>query len=177
MFMSKSKAYSLIELIVVMAILAIVVSFSVSQITHIKRYFLFNDVEKLFITFSYLQQKSIASNCQQDLVFDEAHNSFSYFGPSDKLCAQKLNKGVHFGFITGVKGPPSRPTDEIKKAITFTPSKEKITVCFFPDGKVTPGTVYLVDENKTVMGALTCPISGVSYMRKYRFDNKKWVVV
>lgn len=178
MFLSKtSKSFSVVELVVVMAILTIVLSVSVPRVTNLDRYFMLNELEKMFMTFSYLQQKAIAGNCVQELTFDETNRTFCYNGPNNKACVQILGKGVNFGFIAGVKGPPSNPTNLITKAITFSPSKEKPTVQFYPDGKIRPGTVYLVDKNKTFMGALTCPISGVSYMRKYRFYNKKWVVL
>ena len=107
------------------------------------------------MTFSYLQQRSIATLQPEILTFDEKTNSYTYTGPQNKLICTKLGKTVKFGFIHGVKGPPSLPTQPITKAITFSHSKEKQAATFSPEGKISPGTVYLVDTNKRVMGALT----------------------
>ena len=47
-------------------------------------------------------------------------------------------------------------------------------VIFSPDGKITPGTIYLTDFKKNIMVALTCPIGNISYIRKYQYDNNTW---
>lgn len=144
------------------------------RIFNLDKYMLFNELEKLVMTFSYLQQRSIATAQQKTLTFDTGMNSYSYIGPQNKLLRIALGKNIKFGFIDGVKGPPSQPTQPITKAITFPHSKEKEAATFNPEGKISPGTVYLIDANKRIMGALTCPISGVSYIRKYKYVNGKW---
>lgn len=144
------------------------------RIFNLDKYVLLNELEKLVMTFSYLQQRSIATTQQEYLIFSTETNSYSYTGPQNKLIHVVLGKNIKFGFIDGVKGPPSSPTQPITKAITFTHSKEKQIATFSPEGKISPGTVYLIDANKMGMGALTCPISGVSYIRKYKYANGKW---
>ena len=43
-----------------------------------------------------------------------------------------------------------------------------------PNGNISPGAVYLSDHFKKVMGALTCSISQVSYIRAYLYESGRW---
>jgi hypothetical protein len=97
-------------------------------------------------------------------------------GFTPKLVFCKLPDAVRFGFIPGVSGPPSSPGKPITNPITFKDfGQGKYKVILFVDGKIQPGTVYFVDKNRNFMMALTCPISQVSFIRKYNYDKGKWV--
>ena len=168
------SAFSLIELFVVIASIVILFMFTIPKMTFFNKFILQNEADKLFTVFSFLQQRSIASNKPCKLFFDIKQNSYSY-DLENKLHVHKLPEVVKFGFLHGVYGPPSDPTQQIAEAITFkTEGKNELSVTFFPDGKIQPGTIYLVDRDQKFMMAITCPISNVSYIRKYRFDSGKW---
>lgn len=96
------------------------------------------------------------------MLLDETGNRYHCDGVWYNLPAT-----IRFGFLPESKGPPSTPTRPIRSAITF-PGKK---VSCFPDGTIQAGTVYLVDDKKSSMYALTSGVSAVSFLRKYRYDG------
>ena len=50
---------------------------------------------------------------------------------------------------------------------------------FFKDGTVSAGIIYLIDKNKTAMYALSCGISSISYLRRYKYIDisNKWLLL
>ena len=88
----------------------------------------------------------------------------------------KLPEVIKFGFLLGAKGPPSSPSTPINSGITFKKVEDNVyKALFYADGKIQAGTVYLIDKDQQFMMALTCPISQVSCIRKYRCDSGKWI--
>jgi len=126
-----------------------------------------NEVENLFTTISYLRQKAIASNCIYELLFTTTANRYSY-KQNNKIITHQLARQVLFGYLAQTKGPPSSPKNLLTKPVSFYNNK----VVFYPNGKISPGSVYLIDRKKKVMKALTCPISQVSFIRKYRYHKR-----
>ncbi len=183
-------SFSFIELFVVIAIVLIVFTFSVPRLSFVNRFLVRNEVDKLFTLFSFLQQRAIASNQEQEIVFNTKNRMYSYNlknsdiskNKKDKknifnnTCICKLPKVVKFGFLQDAKGPPSSPSKKITKAVTFKKINEnEFRAVFYTDGKVQAGTVYFVDRGQNFMMALTCPISQVSFIRKYKYDKSRWV--
>ena len=77
------------------------------------KFILQNEVDKIFTTFSYLQQKAIATNTPQELFFYLNKNSYSFLEKnSNKLYV--LPSKVSFGVFQNILGPPSRPKKIIK---------------------------------------------------------------
>jgi hypothetical protein len=179
------KAFSIFELILVLAIMILVFSVSVPKKSFINRFLLENEVDKLFTVFSFLQQRAIASNQEQEITFDLVQNTYFYdladtskqdLKMSAKPVFCKLPEAVKFGFLQGTNGPPSSPGRPITCPITFKQvGQGKFKVAFFTDGKIQPGTAYFIDKNHNFMMALTCPISQVSFIRKYKYDKNKWI--
>ena len=171
------NAFSLIEILVVIAIIFTVATVSFSRFSFFNKFIVKNEVDNLYNTFSFLQQKAIASNCEQKLYFDLNSNSYFYFLNGKKV-NHKLANLVKFDFKQGVFGPPSTPIKPIKNRITFKKNKQgEFFVEFYSNGKIDSGTVYFVDKNYKNMFALTCPISQVSYIRKYLYLKNKWVII
>ncbi|MFA5075323.1 MAG: hypothetical protein WC436_04440 [Candidatus Babeliales bacterium] len=165
------KSFSIIEFIVCFSIILILLVISVPKFFMFNKFILINQADKLFSTFSFLQQKAIASNLTQNLKLNLKENSYCY---DNKIF--KLVDNVKFGFLSGVKGPPSNPIKNIDSAISFEKINDfEYNVIFYSDGKIKPGTLYLVDKDHKFMAALTCPISQVSFIRKYKYDNNKWI--
>jgi type II secretory pathway pseudopilin PulG len=167
-------AYSIIETIVALSIIIILVSLSIPFFFNIKKYLLINEVDKLFVTFSYMQQKALASNKIQELFFDLENNSYHYTESNKIKNQNNLVNSIKFGFIKSVMGPPADPTELIQKITNFDNQGSLHRIRFFPNGKITAGTIYLVDAQEKLMVALTCPPAQVSYIRKYQYEDNKW---
>lgn len=157
------RGFSLIELLVVMGLLTIIISLVFSTTTFLNRTLVRTEIEKLYMTCRYLQQKARATNASQTLTFDTDRNSYRY-GDHE----ERLHPSVTFGVLPGTKGPPSHPQRVLNKSITF--GKKQIQ--FHPDGIIKPGTVYLIDTTRTFFYALSSPISQISYLRKYAYSGK-----
>jgi len=178
----QKKAFSLIEIIVVLGIILLLFLLSVPKISFINKFILQNEADKVHTVLNYLKEKAITSNQEQDLIFDLKENGYSYktFNSQDNTSGNnifvKFPEKVKIGFLPGSKGPPSDPTKPINNPITFEKINEnQYKVHFFVDGKIKPGTLYIVDKDLKYMYCLTCPISQVSYIRKYQYDNGVWV--
>ena len=172
------KSFSLIELLIFLSLLLIIVAVCVPRFDFFNKYLLSHDLDKLYMLFTYLHQKSIASNKKHVLTLDLAKNGFTYF--STTPVSEKLSEKISFGFIDGAMGPPASPTKKIEKPvyverpINNTDRNTDNMIGFWPDGRITPGTLYLVDKAHKYMGALTCSVSQVSYIRRYRYENFRW---
>jgi len=181
------KSFSLIELLIFLSLILVLVTVSVPRLDFFNNYFLSHELDKLFVTFSYLQQKAIASNKKYSITFDLVDNSYSYQSGSlvtvPELVTIKLSDKVSFGFIDGVMGPPSSPTKKIEKSINLekvinnSDRKFSKEVSFWPNGRISHGTIYLVDKSHKRMGALTCSVSQVSYIRRYKYENSGWKIL
>lgn len=122
-----------------------------------------SETEKLYLTMLHQQRSANLTNQTKEVEFREdgyrANNQF-----------HKLPKNVRFGFLKDAKGPPSAPTKIITKAITFT----KGSATFYPDNKISAGTIYLVDRENKFMYAVTVPISEIPHIRKYKYKDNIW---
>ncbi|QQR49794.1 hypothetical protein IPF37_03055 [bacterium] len=171
--MLKHKSFSLIELQIALAVLVVALSFTLPRFSFFTNMILNHELNRLFMVCSYLQQKAIATHQKQVLVFDNKKNEYTYLH-NKKPHTFSLPSSLKFGFLSNIKGPPAWPKKIINTAITFQPEQQ---VIFFHDGKISPGTAYIVDKHQKIMGALTCAISEVCYIRKYRYQNNRWHIV
>jgi len=166
----KQTAFTLIELLITISLVIIIITFTVPNQFYLTNTILQNEIETLYTTITYLQQKAIASNTKQKLVFCVATNSYRY-KQRQKTVTHTLHQKIAFGYLAHTKGPPSSPIHAITQPITFHDHQ----ILLLPNGKITPGTVYFVDQEKKYMGALTTSIAQVSFIRNYTYTNKKWV--
>jgi Tfp pilus assembly protein FimT len=169
------KFFTLYEIIIVLAIITFILTISIPRTDIFRQKVIILELDKLFNIFNYLQQRAIASNNSQQLTFNIKNNSYLYLSLTNKSISYQLSYPIIFGFLEAVKGPPSTPTKLINKAITFQTKNKTLTVTFLSNGKITPGTIYIIDKYKKLMCALTCPISQVSYIRKYIYKNGQWI--
>ena len=161
------KAFTLIELTIALALLALIITISIPNFWFLSQQIVASDLEKLHMTFSYLQQSAISSNRNYILTFNKSDNSYSY-----ENRREKLSQGVQFATITRVKGSPSTNAD-IVKPITFVNEK----IIFYPNGQIQPGSVYLSDTRQKYLYAITVPISQISFIRKYKYQRNKWTLI
>ena len=150
------------ELLVAIAIIALLASITCVNLGAYRYTCMRQQIALFELSWRQLQQASMARNLQQEMLFDEAGHRYKIDGIWHALPSM-----LRFGFLTTSKGPPSSPINLIHTAITF-PGKK---VTCFPDGTIQAGTVYLVDDQKCTMYALTCGVSAVSFLRKYRYDG------
>lgn len=198
----RKKSFSLIEILVVLSLFFLLLVLGLPHFSFFERFLLKAETEKLYTIIIFLQQRSIASGQNQRLVLNTAENSYSYgvllhnnrvcsshesvklvegYGriPLRKTSTHFFNKNVIFGFLENAKGPPAEPKKLIKISVTF-PKVEDVTknytVVFWVDGKISPGTIYLRSKKKNYMTAITCPISQVSLIRKYYYNDNRWIL-
>jgi prepilin-type N-terminal cleavage/methylation domain-containing protein len=155
--------FTLIEAMVVLALFALVVILGIKQLSFLDNTIVHTEIDKLATVCSYLQQKAIASNSDQNLVCDTTNNKYRGDNVNETLSSR-----VCFGFLPNVLGSPGSPARVINKAVTFVDS----SIHFYPTGTISSGTVYLTDKSKKNMYALSNAVSQVSYLRLYRYDGK-----
>lgn len=158
----KRKAYTLIELVIVICCFALIAGLGLSQLSFLDETAARMEIDKIASACRYMQQLAIASNEEKYLVFDQNNNQ--YF--ADGRC-EKLSSRLCFGVLPGIKGPPGSASHTIQKIITF----PKQRICFYPTGVISSGTVYLIDKKKQYQYALSNAVSQVSYLRVYRYDG------
>jgi prepilin-type N-terminal cleavage/methylation domain-containing protein len=165
--MYSKSGFTLIEVMVVLALFAFVVMLGMMQLTFLDNTIVHAEVDKLATVCSYVQQKAIASNSDQILVCDTENNKYRGDNVNETLSSR-----VCFGFLPNVLGSPGSPARVINKAVTFPGS----SIYFYPTGTISSGTVYLTDKSKKNMYALSNAVSQVSYLRLYRYDGK-WKLI
>jgi prepilin-type N-terminal cleavage/methylation domain-containing protein len=163
---NKQSGTTLIEIIVVIAVLTILVSLATPGFNFLRKQSTLAELDKLHIVCNLLQKQAVSSQHKQYFILDSKYNSYFYCNHSEKLPSNIL-----FNFIDGAKGPPANPKKMIHHAITF--KNNKIT--FHKNGTISAGTLYLTDKNKQNMYALTIPVSQVSFIRKYKYKKNKWI--
>jgi len=156
------QGFTLIELIVVFALFLLLTILAQVNISFLDRMIAHTEIEKLYATCRYLQHCALASNKQQELIFDQVNNSYRYHNFTEKLPAQ-----IAFGFMPGTKGPPAAATKLVQNPITFSNNR----IIFYSTGIISAGTVYLTDKAKQIMYALSNGISQISFLRIYRYDG------
>lgn len=156
------SGYIMIELMVAIAIVGLLGGIASAHIGAYRYTAIQQQIVLFALAWRELQQSAMARNEQEEMIFDEVGHRYKIHGAWYELPSK-----IRFGFLPDSKGPPSRPTHPIGVPITF-PGKK---VTCFPDGTIQAGTVYLIDDQKERMYALTSGVSAVSFLRKYRYDG------
>lgn len=162
MRLMNKKAFTLIELMVVVCLCALLAGLAMVHLSFLDRTIARTEIDKLVNVCVYLQQLAIATNSEKYLIFDIQKNEYSF----DKY-HEKLSQRISFGCLPGVLGPPGNPTHSVEKVITFPGHK----IYFYPTGIISSGTVYLIDKKGQFQYALSNAVSQVSHLRMYRYDG------
>lgn len=157
---SKNSGFTLLELIIVCALVACIALLATSNFGLIDRMAVHAQIDRLYGLCHYLQRRAIARNQSCTLSFDVHNHTYQY----DDVTVP-LSSAVRFGTLPGAKGPPSSPTHALASPCTFARNE----IIFHPDGIISSGTVYLVDRNQRWLYALSSPISQISFLRAYRY--------
>lgn len=163
---NKKHGYTIIELLVVVAILAILTSLAIPGLLFLKQNSISLEIDKLQIICQSLQKKAVSIGQKQYLSFNVANHSYFYDNHFERL-----SQGVFFGIIPGVKGPPANPKELITSPVTFPGQK----IIFYPNGTISAGTTYLTNQQNNLLFAITIPVSQVSFIRKYKYMYGTWL--
>ena len=163
------KGHTLIEVMIVIALVAVVVSITLTSADFLLDTVIKTEMHKLQAVCRSLQYQAQAENEQKSIQCDREKNCYMVEGR-----AFQLPTSLEFGFLTGSKGPPSNPTDLIKKSVTF--KNDCITIS--PRGIIGSGTVYIINTKNQSMYALSSAVSAASYLRLYRYDHRgAWLLI
>lgn len=160
--MSHRSGFIMIELMVAVAIVVLLAGMTCVHIAGYRYACMHQQIALFALAWRQLQQTAMVRNQQQEMLFDEGGHCYKIDGVWHELPSM-----IRFGFLPEAKGPPSHPFQSIGSAITFIGKK----VTCFADGTIQAGTIYLVDDKKQHMYALTSGVSAVSFLRKYRYDG------
>lgn len=160
--MRNHSGFIMTEVLVGLALILILGGITCAHISSYRYTCMQQQIALFALAWRQLQQSAMAQSRQQEMFFDEIDNRYKIDG-----IWHELPSTIRFGFLPESKGPPSHPTMPIRSAVTF-PGKK---VTCFTDGTIQAGTVYLIDDQKQSMYALTSGVSAVSFLRKYRYDG------
>lgn len=158
--MHKRSAFTLVELLVVVALIMIFVGLTLQRFSFSSCY-VRSELDLLYQTCLYMQRHALVTRQKQILSFDLVNNTYNFDGKS-----HQLPKGVCFG-IMPVKGPPSSPHQLLDKPCTFKNSQ----IQFHPDGIIDVGSIYLSNNQRNLLYALTVAVSPYSYLRTYCYAD------
>ena len=164
----KQAGFSLLELCIVIALVALLATIGLITFPSYDRLFVHTELDRLYTVFLACAHKAIATNTVQTILFDIKNNSYIL----DNI-SHPLTQHVCFGFIPKSSGPPAHPVQPIEDAVTFVHQQ----ALFYPDGKIQAGTIYLTDTDKQNMFALTSAVGQVSYVRRYRYTANAWELI
>lgn len=155
------QGFFLFELLLVLILIG-TLSIGFIRLDFIMQGYVRAELEQLYQLCLYAQRHAINSGASCFIELDSAAREYRCNG----LC-YRMPKGVMFGVLPHVKGPPSAPKKLLSQPITFAGNR----ITSSPEGFLDVGTVYLVNEARTVLYALTSGAGAYSYLRKYRYAD------
>lgn len=158
------RGFSLLEVTIVLALVLVMCGLGISFSWRLFDTTLTRlEFDNIYMLFMQLQRQALIDRKTHTIQFDPVHNIYRWDGHEHALPAPVL-----FGTIPKASGPPSSPSRPLVTSITFPENK----VTFSPDGHIQPGTLYVTDATKKILYALSCPVSDISYIRRYTFDTQ-----
>ena len=170
------KAYTLIETVIMLAIMMTIAGITITITTDYASDTLKKDLFLLDLTIQRLTQEAISSNTKKYLYLDPKNNRF-FYKKGEKPYIFNLHKENFFGFLPSIKGPPSNPKSLIKSYTTFDQEGDCNVITLYPDGSSSAGSVYLICPKKQKICALTCSVSQVLWNRRYLYHNATWTLI
>lgn len=169
--MNNRGGYTLIEVSITLAALLVMFTFCINLALRSAKTELLDALQLLQIELICLQQQAIACNATYRIKFLPELNAYQII-QSERIIQHKLPRSTVFGFISGIKGPPSKPETLIKQPIKFE-NPYPLAAIIQPHGRISSGTVYLMHTSGTLMGALTITPHQVAHIRVYLLENKR----
>ena len=159
------RGFLLLEYSMVCALIVCIMMIAIGSNECLYRWQVRSEIDILYATACYLQQRALATNQAQCLTFNIDDHTYS-FGKT----TYRLPPVVRFGSGTGALGPPSAPSKPIVNACSFS----ERSIIFWPDGIIKAGTVYLVDRKQRDTFALSSGIGSIACLRKYHYKQGAW---
>jgi type II secretory pathway pseudopilin PulG len=166
-------AFTILEMVLVLTLVTILCTISLPVFLDYDRQMVVQELEKIEVTLRYLQQRAMVTQRVQSLTLTATANSYRY-----NATHYVMPQRICYGYLPSAYGPPGDPTAPIVSVATFPSFSPGIySIKIFPNGKISSGALYMCTINKRRMGALTCTVSQVSYLRKYLYESNQWVLL
>lgn len=156
--------FSLLECMIVLALLMILAQAAMFNCSCVSSMVTHADITGLYMACLYMQRLAQVTQKTHYLALDTTGHAYTFDGK-----AVALSRGIHFGSLPSVKGPPSSPHALITDPVTF----KEHRIGFMPHGITHSGTMYLTDARGTLY-AISAPIARIAYFRLYRYDAGLW---
>ncbi len=160
--MRLAKGFSLIELMIVMALCTLLLGFGLVSVRSLHKSTLRAELQLLYAACVYLQQQAIATNRTQELLLDVTANAYRFNGHEHRLAP-----GVCFGVALNAHGPPSAPYKPLTHATTFAQD----TIIFYPEGMMSAGMACITNDRRDALYAISSAVGHVVSLRKYSYDG------
>ena len=170
---SYHSGFSLIETGIVLMLLSALMCLGMHSFQEYDRLLLHNELNRLYMLCIAYSQRAALQQRPYEITFSSTNSQIINITEPSQEEIHHLTNGTQFGILTSVKGPPATPQNFITQPITFVGNK----ITFYPDGKIQPGTLYLTDTNKRWLYALSCSVGTLSYLRRYRYEQNKWILM
>lgn len=159
---NSKTGFLLLYVSMVLAFVLIIVMLAVPHLSFLSRHVVRQEVENLKQFITYAHRLALATGEMQTLTIDAIHNKVSGAGRQYQLA-----RGVRFGVLPHVQGPPAHPDGVILQPTTF---KNNQIVCY-AHGIIDAGTLYITDDRGSWLYAVSSGVSPVSYLRTYYYDG------
>lgn len=163
--MQRKNAVTLIELLVVIALIALFAGLTIQHSSFLRPY-IRTELDLLYQTCIYMQRRALITQQTQAIHIDPQTHSYTF---NNRV--RKLPKGVRFD-IMSVKGPPATPTKLLEKPCTF----KNNCITFYANGVIDAGSIYMTNDQRTTLYALTVAVLPYSYLRTYCYADK-WLLL
>jgi Tfp pilus assembly protein FimT len=163
--LNKTNGFLLIELLLAISLVACILTLSISSLSFLTCITLRTELEKMRALFLAAHTTALSSGKAQKVYIDLAAQQLIWATRKEALA-----RNTQFGILPGVYGPPSQPIQQLNSSCTFVDN----IINFYPDGSATAGSLYLVDENKNYLYALTLPAAASLYIRFYKYTGSSW---
>jgi prepilin-type N-terminal cleavage/methylation domain-containing protein len=170
--MTHTDGFTLIELLVVMGIITFVASIGVTQLQPDPETIITRELDRIATLCTYLQQRARASQQQHALMIDIPNNRY-LMQIGNRLNCYTLSQSLLFG-TPPQSGSPNNQNQKARQPVTFSQKNGLHCIDFFPNGKISSGSLYIIDKQESTGGALTCGVTQVSYIRRYVYKNHHW---
>lgn len=163
----KYSGFTLIELIISCALLCFIIGITLTSFSWLDSSRVHADIAVLAAACRFMQWQAHVEHTPKKITFDTQKQIYYC---DDEII--QLSKNVRFGVVPGAKGPPSSAHSLIHDPITFTHHE----IRFNHNGIIQAGTLYLINEKRNCMAALSCGVGHISCLRKYTYQDG-WVRV
>lgn len=170
--MYKHKGFTLIEIIITLAVISILVGISAPSYNHwISGYRLKAAIRNLRSNMQKARVMAISENKTIEIRFDYSLSpGFYYFDTNDD---NDYNIGEHKSDLASFGSKVDFGTGNAKTNWSNSSINQAARVFFTSNGNSFPASIYLENENKDVCYSITTSNAGTIKIRKY--DGDKWI--